>query len=182
MISINNSILRSIVHKSLRPVTVNSVRFGSGAVTKIGRREIVGYGFSGEPVYYDSWQYPFPAVRYREITPELKALKEKEKGDWKSLSIEEKKCLYRVSFCQTFAEMDAPTGEWKKVLGGVLIAVSLGVWILLLNLTLSRNPNGRPPTFSEPRRQAQLRRILDLKMNPIEGISSKWDYENNKWK
>ncbi|KAK9501405.1 hypothetical protein O3M35_012137 [Rhynocoris fuscipes] len=179
MISINNSILRSIVHKSLRPVTVNSVRFGSGAVTKIGRREIVGYGFSGEPVYYDSWQYPFPAVRYREITPELKALKEKEKGDWKSLSIEEKKCLYRVSFCQTFAEMDAPTGEWKKVLGGVLIAVSLGVWILLLNLTLY---DERPHSYTEEARRAQLKRLLDLKMNPIRGISSKWDYEKNEWK
>lgn len=59
------------------------------------------------------------------------ALKEKEKGDWKRLSIEEKKALYRASFCQTFSEFKAPTGEWKMAIGGVLIAVSLALGVSL---------------------------------------------------
>lgn len=39
-----------------------------------------------------------------------------------------------------------------------------------------------PESFSEERQKAQLRRMLDLKVNPIEGISSKWDYEKDDWK
>ena len=45
----------------------------------------------------------------------LQALREKEKGDWKKLTLEEKKTLYRASFCQTFAEMEAGDGDWKGV-------------------------------------------------------------------
>jgi hypothetical protein len=33
--------------------------------------------------------------RFREDTPEILKVKEKEKGDWKKLSIDEKKLLYR---------------------------------------------------------------------------------------
>lgn len=61
----------------------------------------------------------------------LKALREKEKGDWKKLSQEEKKALYRASFCQTFAEMKAPTGEWKSSVGLALVCVSLAVWVYM---------------------------------------------------
>jgi len=59
------------------------------------------------------------------------ALKEKEKGDWKKLSIEEKKALYRASFRQTFSEMDAPTGEWKGILGFTAMVLAGGVWLYL---------------------------------------------------
>lgn len=59
------------------------------------------------------------------------ALREKEKGDWKKLSIEEKKTLYRASFRQTFSEIEAPTGEWKGILGLSFIMLSSGVWLYL---------------------------------------------------
>lgn len=39
-----------------------------------------------------------------------------------------------------------------------------------------------PITLEEERQKAQLKRMLDLEINPIHGISSKWDYENKKWK
>lgn len=39
-----------------------------------------------------------------------------------------------------------------------------------------------PESFSEESKKAQLRRILDLRMNAVEGISSKWDYEKDDWK
>lgn len=59
----------------------------------------------------------------------LQALREKEKGDWKQLSLEEKKALYRASFRQTFAEFQAPDGEWKSVLGWTLFFTSLSLWV-----------------------------------------------------
>jgi hypothetical protein len=54
---------------------------------------------------------------------------EKEKGDWKNLSLEEKKALYRFSFCQTLAELKAPTGEWKACIGYGLLLSSIALWM-----------------------------------------------------
>jgi cytochrome c oxidase subunit 4 len=56
-----------------------------------GNREVVGYGVNGLPQYYDHGDMPCPAVRWREDTPELIALKEKERGDWTKLTLDEKK-------------------------------------------------------------------------------------------
>ena len=39
-----------------------------------------------------------------------------------------------------------------------------------------------PETFDEAHQKAQLKRMLDLEMNPVTGLSSKWDYDNKKWK
>ncbi|XP_014254211.1 cytochrome c oxidase subunit 4 isoform 1, mitochondrial-like [Cimex lectularius] len=146
----------------------------------IGTREVVGYGINGTPSYWDLEMFPYPAVRFREITPNIKALKEKEKGNWKSLTIDEKKCLYRVSFCQTFAEIGAPSGEWKYITGSVLLVLSAAISLYTTIYVLTR---GEPPnSFKLESQQAQLKRIIQLRMDPIDGISSKWDYEKNKWK
>lgn len=39
-----------------------------------------------------------------------------------------------------------------------------------------------PDSFKQENREAQLRRIIDLQINPVQGISSKWDYEKDDWK
>jgi cytochrome c oxidase subunit 4 len=39
-----------------------------------------------------------------------------------------------------------------------------------------------PDSTSMERRQHQLRRQIDLRADPIDGVSSKWDYENDRWK
>ncbi|CRK87193.1 CLUMA_CG000998, isoform A [Clunio marinus] len=101
-------------------------------LAKIGNRDIVGYGWNGELVYHDRVDYPMPAIRFKENTPDVMALREKEKSDWKKLSIQEKKALYRASFCQTFAEMKYPSGEWKQHIGMALIAASLSIYVSLL--------------------------------------------------
>lgn len=38
---------------------------------KIGNREIVGYGCNGVPNYIDRTDYPMPAIRFRETTPDI---------------------------------------------------------------------------------------------------------------
>lgn len=58
---------------------------------RIGNREIVGFGRNGEPSYFDAPDCPCPAVRWKEDTPEIAALREKAKNDWASLTIAEKK-------------------------------------------------------------------------------------------
>lgn len=62
----------------------------------------------------------------------MQALREKEKGDWKKLSIEEKKALYRASFRQTFSEFQAPSGAWKGYVGVTLMLVSFSIWMLII--------------------------------------------------
>lgn len=37
----------------------------------IGNREIVGYGYNGEPNYADRADFPMPAIRWKEPTPEI---------------------------------------------------------------------------------------------------------------
>ncbi|MDK0628425.1 cytochrome c oxidase IV family protein, partial [Clostridium perfringens] len=88
---------------------------------RTGNRDLVGYGINGCANYKDDAHFPFPAVRFKENTRDICALREKEKGDWKQLCCEEKKALYRASFCQTFSEFQHPTGQWKFILGCVFI-------------------------------------------------------------
>lgn len=95
---------------------------------KIGNREIVGFGYTGQPTYADRYDYPFPAIRWKEDSPEIKKLREKEKGDWRKLTKNQKKTLYRASFCQTYREFQAPTGEWKLAITGALLAATIALW------------------------------------------------------
>lgn len=37
----------------------------------IGNREIVGYGYNGEPNYADRPDFPMPAIRWKEPTPDV---------------------------------------------------------------------------------------------------------------
>ncbi|XP_008553782.1 cytochrome c oxidase subunit 4 isoform 1, mitochondrial [Microplitis demolitor] len=149
-------------------------------LTKIGKREIVGYGMNGEPHYMDLWDYPFPSIRFKEITPDLQVLKDKEKGDWKKLSLDEKKTLYRASFCQTFAELDAPDGYWKCIIGCVLIGISLALWIFMYIKFYVYSP--LPESFSPESQAAQLKRLRQLDVNPIWGINKRTPEELAKKK
>lgn len=152
----------------------------ASTLSRIGTREVVGFGFNGSKSYVDRVDFPMPAIRFKEDTPDIKALREKERGDWSKMTLEEKKALYRASFCQTFAEMKAPSGEWKYILGVCLIGSSLAVWVYLWMKLFVYNEV--PDTLSPEKQAAQLQRIIDLRMNPIQGISSNWDYEKGDWK
>jgi cytochrome c oxidase subunit 4 len=48
------------------------------------------------------------------------------------LTLEEKKALYRASFCMTFSEINAPTGEWKSIVGLACLFISMGIWVVIL--------------------------------------------------
>lgn len=51
-----------------------------------------------------------------------------ELGDWKKISLEDKKSLYRASFRQTYAEFEAGDGNWKICISGIFISVTLALW------------------------------------------------------
>uniref|UniRef100_A0A8W7P9V9 Cytochrome c oxidase subunit 4 n=1 Tax=Anopheles coluzzii TaxID=1518534 RepID=A0A8W7P9V9_ANOCL len=172
--------LASVVLRTALRAKIGTRQSHDMITQKIGKREVVGHGWNGLPVYADRVDYPMPAIRFKENTRDVLALREKEKGDWKKMSVQEKKALYRASFCQTFAEMKHPTGEWKACLGAALIAASMSLIGMMLLKAFVYEPI--PETFDEEHQKAQLKRMLDLNINPIHGVSSKWDYDNNKWK
>lgn len=147
---------------------------------KIGNRDIVGFGYNGHPTYYDKTDYPCPAVRYGENTPEIMAIRKKEEGDWKSLSLEDKKALYRHSFRMTYAEIDAPTGEWKSVTTGVLLGLAITGWMMIW-LKQYVYPT-LPSTITEEWKQDQAKNMILQRQGPVDGLASKFDYDNNKWK
>ncbi|RVE44592.1 hypothetical protein evm_010772 [Chilo suppressalis] len=147
---------------------------------RIGHRDVVGYGINGCANYKDDAHFPFPAIRFKENTKDICALREKEKGDWKMLCCEEKKALYRASFCQTFVEFKHPTGSWKFIVGWFFIISSFGFWMMMFFHYYVTEP--LPISLSKESQKAQLRRMLEARVNPIDGLSSKWDYDNDRWK
>lgn len=56
-----------------------------------GNRDIVGFGLNGMASYIDSTDFPCPAIRFKENTPDVLALREKEKQEWSSMTLEEKR-------------------------------------------------------------------------------------------
>ncbi|XP_062592980.1 cytochrome c oxidase subunit 4 isoform 1, mitochondrial-like [Saccostrea cucullata] len=144
----------------------------------IGNREIVGYG--EVPYYTDSFMQPCPAIRFKEVDEALGKLREKEKGDWKLLTLEEKKTLYRASFNSTLEEVKAPSGDWKRCLGDN--AVLMGLVLIVMSVVGAANKESEPVTVTNEWVDAQTEYLIKRRVQPVDGISSWYDYENNKFK
>lgn len=56
---------------SLVAVRASSSNAQAEQLAKIGNRDVVGYGWNGEPVYQDRVDYPMPAIRFKENTPDV---------------------------------------------------------------------------------------------------------------
>jgi len=149
---------------------------------RIGDREIVGWGATGGENYFDRSDFPYPAIRWKSPNaPGVPELRQKELGDWKELTMEEKKGLYRASFCQTFVEFEnCKAGVWKYWGGGALIGLSLS--LLLWFFCKCKVYNPLPKSFSYEGRLERLKWDIAIRKDPIQGISSKWDYEKDQWK
>lgn len=148
---------------------------------KIGNREVVGPSSSGLEDYFDRVDYPCPPIRFKEPTAEYLALREKEKKDWRSLTLAEKKSLYRMSFCQTFKEMEAPNCEGRRIFGNVLMLLCVPILTFVIMKKTVFPP--LPSTMSDDGKKAMVRWYIDARTDPLDGgISSKWDYEKNQWK
>lgn len=117
--------------------------------------------------------------------------------------------VYRIMFNETYAEMKKPTGEWKTVMGGIFFFIgftglvvlwqryygkgsSYIFWFLIqwfvwiqrgdsCFLTHSVYPP-HPRTLDDEWQAMQVKRMLDMQVNPVEGFSAKWDYEKGQWK
>ncbi|KAM8829534.1 cytochrome c oxidase subunit 4 isoform 2, mitochondrial isoform 1-T1 [Synchiropus picturatus] len=176
-------------HTMLRAVAgrVGSLLLRRSTAAPVGVRmsshpqDVVEATDMSRPMYSDRLDTPLPDRPYRmDLTPEQMTLKQKEKGPWAQLSKEEKIALYRLKFNQTYAEMKQPSSEWKTVMGCIFIffgLTGLVVWWQSIYVYPAR-----PRTFDKEWQAKQLKRMLDMRVNPVEGFSAKWDYEKGRWK
>ena len=134
-----------------------------------------------ELIMSNNYHFKTLLARFKEDVGDVAKLREKEKGDWKKMTVEEKKSLYRASFCQTLAEVEAPTGEMKSIIGLALIGISIGVWGYLWTKAFVYGELPDSIT-NEEKQKAQIERMIALRVNPVEGLTSNYDYEAGKWK
>ncbi|EFO22950.1 cytochrome c oxidase subunit IV [Loa loa] len=146
---------------------------------RIGQREIVGPS-SGGYHFIDSTDRPYPPLRFRADDEIIKPIREKEKGDWKKLTMEEKKLLYRYSFRRTQAELLGWNVYWKMYLAYALIWSSIGLGVVGLLRHFSYPP--QVPTLSDEWKHAAMQKILILEKPLPEGAATLYDYENDRWK
>ena len=146
----------------------------------LGNRDIVGFGHSGSADYMDRNDFPCPAVRWKANSAEVMALKEKEKGDWKNLTIADKKALYRASFRQTYAELNAPTGEWKFYIAAIMLSMIVTGWMVMWMEKYVYPPLS--PTVTPEYNEYLVDRMIKQGVGPITGISSRYDFEKKEWK
>ncbi|GMS96153.1 hypothetical protein PENTCL1PPCAC_18328, partial [Pristionchus entomophagus] len=146
---------------------------------KAAGREVVGYGSTGDEAYQDRLDYWYPAIRFRKEDNVSGALRLKEKGDWKTLSAEDKKLRTFLPFRQTLAEFEAPSGYWKVMVAAGALVISLATYAVLLNNYVY---SAIPPTFQDEYKEAQVQRQLVLEKEYFLGPAKYYDYENNQWK
>ncbi|KJH49923.1 cytochrome c oxidase subunit IV [Dictyocaulus viviparus] len=144
---------------------------------KAAGREYVGFGFNGDYAYVDRLDYWYPSIRFRKDDDTIRPIRKKELGDWKNLSLEDKKLLYRYSFKQTLAEFEAPSGYWKVVLACVLSVISLAT-LYATFISVYVFPE-IPGTFQDEYKEAELKKTLVLRKGDFLGAPKYYDYEND---
>ncbi|KAK6308009.1 hypothetical protein J4Q44_G00212800 [Coregonus suidteri] len=154
----------------------------SGArMSSHGHHEVSDSVDMSQPMYWDRLDTPLPDRPWKDVLDSTdKSLKQKEKGPWTALSKEEKIALYRLKFNHTYPEMKRPSHEWKTVIGGMFIFFGITGLVVFWQGHYVYPP--QPHTFGEEWQAKQIQRMLDMRVNPIEGFSAQWDYKNKQWK
>lgn len=77
----------------------------SESVAKIGNRDVVGYGWNGEPIYFDRVDYPMPAIRFKENTPDV-LVREIRFGNFQCFNL-----LISINHCRLWERRRRVTGR-----------------------------------------------------------------------
>ncbi|KAA0706985.1 Cytochrome c oxidase subunit 4 isoform 2, mitochondrial [Triplophysa tibetana] len=131
------------------------------------------------PMYCDRLDTPLPDRPYREHPLCCRHEPEAEGERTVEQPLERREtCL--MTFNMTYAEMKRPSSEWKTVLGGIFFFIGLTGLVVLWQRLYVYPP--RPRTLDDEWQSMQVKRMLDMRMNPVEGFSAQWDYEKGQWK
>ncbi|OJT06106.1 Cytochrome c oxidase polypeptide 5, mitochondrial [Trametes pubescens] len=97
-------------------------------------------------------------------------LEELQKRDWKTLTVDEKKAAYYVAFGPhgPRAPVDAPGASTKIVLGVTGLVVAAGAVFYAIRAAAPPPPR----TITKEWEEATNERAIEMKINPISGITS----------
>uniref|UniRef100_A0A8C8D8A2 Cytochrome c oxidase subunit 4 n=1 Tax=Oncorhynchus tshawytscha TaxID=74940 RepID=A0A8C8D8A2_ONCTS len=140
----------------------------SGArMSSHGHHEVSDSVDMSQPMYWDRLDTPLPDRPWKDVLDSTdKSLKQKEKGPWTALSKDEKIACKLLPL--SFLLMSQPS----------ILNISPSVsQFLMVDLYPPQ-----PHTFGEEWQAKQIQRMLDMRINPIEGFSAQWDYKNKQWK
>jgi len=131
---------------------------------------------------FESIYTPIPNNgRTLKYTGEMVAVKEKEAGDWKNMTIDEQMSLYNSFFNMSMADMVRGSDRWKSSFGLCLTLVGL-TFLAQVFLNTCITNREIPYTLQEEYVAAGVKKLIQAHDGPVRGYSSKWDYENNCWK
>ncbi|KAL3121058.1 hypothetical protein niasHT_005318 [Heterodera trifolii] len=146
-------------------------------------REVVGPTFHGDEFYQDRLDRWYPSIRFRKNDEVITPIRHKELGDWKKLSIEEKKLIYRYSFRQTLAEFEAltPYGYLTVTLFFSLLGLTI-LYTSFVRTYVTKFNDRLPDTFDAEYKESQAERRVVLERGNPYGPAYYYDYEKNRWK
>lgn len=98
-----------------------------------------------------------------------KALDNKMNGDWKSLTLEEKRAAYFISFGPHGARKPADPSESRKVIVGLLLALAAATGISMVTTHYGKET---PHTMNKEWQEKSNEYLRAQKADPITGISS----------
>ncbi|KAL0602306.1 Cytochrome c oxidase subunit 4 isoform 1, mitochondrial [Plecturocebus cupreus] len=130
--------------------------------------------------YVAQLDYPLPdAVHVKHLSTRRKALKEKKKATWSNLSMDKIVKLYHIQFKESLAEMNRGTNEWKTTVGTAVLFIGFRAFIIIWEKHHVYGPI--PHTFDKEWVAMQTKRMLDMKVNPMQGFPTTWDDDKNRW-
>jgi len=115
------------------------------------------------------------------LTEDLIALKERERDDWNTLSLEEHMDLYNMNFSMSMADMSRDDDQWKTATGVALLVLAFALVVEGIMVEYVFPP--LPQSVADPEWvAATIKKRIQLHDGHLTGYASKWDYENNCWK
>ncbi|CAM0137866.1 Cytochrome c oxidase subunit 5B, mitochondrial [Umbelopsis sp. WA50703] len=138
--------------------------------TALNTSRVVGRRNASTNVAVQNIESRWKSLSQTEQNTIAKQLEEAQKGDWKQLSLEEKKAAYYISFGPHGPrEPLTQPGHGMKVLIGSIGVVAASAALFYV---IRQNAIEKPKTVSKEWEEATNEYMKEQKMNPISGIAS----------
>ncbi|KAI9476050.1 MAG: cytochrome c oxidase subunit IV [Benjaminiella poitrasii] len=138
--------------------------------TRIGAARTIGRRNASTNIAVQNLETRWKTLSTAEQNTIAKQLEEAQKGDWKALSLDEKKAAYYIAFgAHGPREPLTKPGHGMKVLAGVTgVLVASGA----LFYAIRQNGQETPQTLTKEWKEATNEYLKSQNSNPITGISS----------
>ncbi|KAH7366712.1 cytochrome c oxidase polypeptide V [Plectosphaerella cucumerina] len=97
------------------------------------------------------------------------SLRDRMKGPWNELTLQEKKAAYWIAFGPHGPRAQAPPGEGSRVFFGTAIAVGASLALFGTTRLFAGSP---PPTMNKEWQEAANEKLVEQRSDPLTGISS----------